>query len=332
MRFSVIVPIYRVEAYLSRCVESILAQSFRDFEAILVDDGSPDGCGGICDRYAAQDGRVRVIHKENAGLVSARQTGIRAAEGEYIVHVDGDDWVAPDMLERAERLLCSWNPDVISFPAVSVAEEKIVSRMEEPIPEGLYDRDGIRREIWPRMLMAPDMSHMLYYQWGKIFRRELVLPIQLAVDPGISLGEDVTCLMPVYRKAERVFISAGAPVYFYRIRSDSDSGSFRPQQYRQLLLGLKALEEMGAGEEFEQQIHRYASFMCFGLMAAQLRNRKLSPQTRAYMNQPELRGRLKAARFVHVTPKMRVTYFLFRRNWLGLAYGALRLCGAIKGR
>ena len=87
MEFSVIVPIYKVEAYLPRCVDSILAQSFPDFEVILVDDGSPDRCGELCDQYRARDPRVRVIHKENGGLVSARQAGMSVASGDYIVHL-----------------------------------------------------------------------------------------------------------------------------------------------------------------------------------------------------------------------------------------------------
>ena len=92
--FSVIVPIYKVEKYLNKCIDSILKQTFQDFELILVDDGSPDKCPKICDEYAKKDKRVRVIHKENAGLVAARNTGIKEAKGDYICYVDGDDWIS----------------------------------------------------------------------------------------------------------------------------------------------------------------------------------------------------------------------------------------------
>lgn len=95
---SVIVPIYNVEPYLEKCVDSILAQTYPDLEVILVDDGSPDGCGAVCDRYAAQDARVRVVHKENGGLSSARNAGLDAATGEYVMFTDGDDWIEPDMV------------------------------------------------------------------------------------------------------------------------------------------------------------------------------------------------------------------------------------------
>ena len=96
--FSVIVPVYKVEEYLRRCVDSILAQTYTDFELLLVDDGSPDACPQICDEYARLDPRVRVIHKPNGGCVSARNAGISAARGEYICYVDGDDRVSSEML------------------------------------------------------------------------------------------------------------------------------------------------------------------------------------------------------------------------------------------
>ena len=99
-KLSIIIPIYQIECYLRRCLDSILAQSFQDWEAILVDDGSKDDCGKICDEYAAIDSRFRVIHKKNGGLTSARNAGLAIASGEWIMHLDGDDWIEPDMLER----------------------------------------------------------------------------------------------------------------------------------------------------------------------------------------------------------------------------------------
>ena len=106
---SVIVPVYKVEPYLRKCVDSVLAQSFADFELILVDDGSPDTCGAICDEYAAQDARVRVIHKENAGLSSARNAGLAVAQGEFVCFVDSDDFVDPVLLENAVREIAGFD-------------------------------------------------------------------------------------------------------------------------------------------------------------------------------------------------------------------------------
>ena len=102
---SVIVPVYKVERYLHECVHSLLAQTFSDIEVILVDDGSPDGCGAICDAYAKSDSRVCVIHQKNGGLSCARNTGIAHARGEYLCFVDSDDYVAPDYCETLYAML-----------------------------------------------------------------------------------------------------------------------------------------------------------------------------------------------------------------------------------
>lgn len=113
-KVSIIVPVYKAEAYLHRCVDSILAQTFRDFEVLLIDDGSPDGSGNICDDYAKKDRRVRVFHNENGGVSSARQCGIDNALGEYTIHADPDDWVEPNMLEQLyNKAICDCSDLVI---------------------------------------------------------------------------------------------------------------------------------------------------------------------------------------------------------------------------
>ena len=112
---SVIVPVYRVEAYLEQCVDSLLGQTLERIEIILVDDGSPDSCGAICDRYAAADPRVRTIHRENGGLSASRNTGIEAAAGEYLMFVDSDDWVESDYCGLPWELARTSGADLVMF-------------------------------------------------------------------------------------------------------------------------------------------------------------------------------------------------------------------------
>lgn len=111
---SIIVPIYKIEDYLPQCIESILAQNYSEFELILVDDGSPDDCPAICEDYSKKDSRIKVIHKSNGGLVSARKAGLRIAQGEYIGYVDGDDWIEPDFYERLMRKAEESNADIVA--------------------------------------------------------------------------------------------------------------------------------------------------------------------------------------------------------------------------
>ena len=112
MTISVIVPIYKVEAYLQQCVDSVLAQTYTDLDIVLVDDGSPDNCPAICDAYARKDARVQVVHKPNGGLMSARQAGLRVAKGDYVGFVDGDDWIEPDMYARFAAAIDRYAPDM----------------------------------------------------------------------------------------------------------------------------------------------------------------------------------------------------------------------------
>jgi len=115
MIFSVIVPVYKVEEYLEACVESVLNQTFSDFELILVDDGSPDRCPMMCDEYAKKDNRIKVVHKPNGGLASARQAGIKAAKGDYVFNLDSDDKIENDTLESAYKIISETNCDIVSF-------------------------------------------------------------------------------------------------------------------------------------------------------------------------------------------------------------------------
>ena len=181
VKFSVIIPIYNVEPYLRECIDSVLAQTYGDYELILVDDGSPDGCPAICDEYAAKDARIRVIHKPNGGLVSARQAGTEIARGEYVVCVDSDDCNKPAMLERAAALIAEGNPDVIAFGAEYFTADAAWD-VHEPVAEGWYDRAGMERTIYPRVLMDANMTYMLHFLCGKIIRRSIYEPHQMVVD------------------------------------------------------------------------------------------------------------------------------------------------------
>lgn len=129
---SVIIPVYKVEKYIVKCVESILAQTYRNLEIILVDDGSPDNCPGICDEFAALDTRVRVIHKDNSGVSDARNIGLNVAKGEYIGFIDSDDWIAPNMYETLLASIIKYDADI------AVCDYQICNYMNN------YSREGGR--------------------------------------------------------------------------------------------------------------------------------------------------------------------------------------------
>ncbi len=187
MKLSIIVPVYKVRRYLQRCIESILQQTYTDYELILVDDGSPDSCGAICDRYAQECDKVRVIHKKNGGLSSARNAGIAAARGEYITFVDGDDAVASGTYYYNMNILRA-NPDVdiLEFPVHKYYESprsSIVSFAPEKVSgnEAVF-ADWVKREgyehcfAWNKIYRA-DLFMFVRYPEGEVFEDTLVTPM-----------------------------------------------------------------------------------------------------------------------------------------------------------
>lgn len=142
---SVIVPVYKAEAYLSRCVDSVIAQTFQDYELLLIDDGSPDRSGEMCDEYARKDARIRVIHKQNGGVSSARQCGLDQAVGEYIIHADPDDWVEPTMLEELYSHAKQNDADMVICDFFSNTQSKQIYVKQQP---SALDHHTVQMELF----------------------------------------------------------------------------------------------------------------------------------------------------------------------------------------
>ncbi|MFI3319339.1 MAG: glycosyltransferase family 2 protein [Rikenellaceae bacterium] len=163
-RISVVVPIYNVEEYIRQCLETIISQTYSNLEIILVDDGSPDGCGAICDEYAAQDGRMRVFHIPNGGVAKARQYGVERSTGNFIIFVDPDDLLPQDSVERLFEQLTP-DVDIVVGGHNKFYKSGKVKRMTNP-------EEVVSREAWiDRILRDPQTNWVT--PWGRIYRREL---------------------------------------------------------------------------------------------------------------------------------------------------------------
>lgn len=215
---SVIIPVYKVEEYLCRCVDSVLDQTYRNTEIILVDDGSPDGCPAICDEYAKQDARVRVIHQENAGLSGARNAGIDVAKGQWLAFVDSDDYLAEDFLESLYKACVDTDSDM------SVCRWEYVRG--ERIPE---HGTGETRVYTGREMLAnlyiPDGAYFVV-AWNKLYRRELFDGIRYPLG---RIHEDEATTYRIYdqvRKAAYVDRS----LYGYFVTPVSITRGFNPKR------------------------------------------------------------------------------------------------------
>lgn len=220
IRFSIVIPVYKVEAYLDECVRSVLCQTYKNFQVILVDDGSPDRSGAMCDAWAVQDSRITVVHQENGGLSAARNTGIRHARGEYVLFLDSDDWWADErVLEKLNDQLVKTPVDVLSFNYRKSYDGK---------PEPHYFA-----EFLPSSAVSESLEQML--QGGcwvtgacnKAVRREILEARGLFFRTGIT-SEDIDWTLRLALAADR-FAFANVCVFVYRQHgaSLSHSGSLR---------------------------------------------------------------------------------------------------------
>lgn len=205
---SVIVPVYNVEAYLERCINSILAQTYRDLEIILVDDGSPDKCGEICDAYIQKDERIFVIHKTNGGLSSARNAGIEKATGDFIAFIDSDDWVDEEYIERLITALIETDADMSACKFCRFNEENPQRQFFEKEPE----------------IIAADKYFCVFseksyagYACNKLFKRKIIQENNLQFDEQIFNGEDFPFVLEYVHFAKKVaFIKQDLYFYFFR--------------------------------------------------------------------------------------------------------------------
>ena len=186
--FSIIVPVYNTEKYLPQCVSSVLGQTFRDFELLLIDDESPDGSGALCDSYAEKDPRVRVIHQKNGGLSNARNSGLTAASGEYILFLDSDDyWHRADALEAIDREFTTTGADVVLLKhhTLNVETGELLESSDTLTPEMFAERSYGEQ-------LSMCVSTQLYdtCAWNKAFRRSLMDKKDLFFTEGI-IAEDI---------------------------------------------------------------------------------------------------------------------------------------------
>lgn len=263
---SVIIPIYNVDTYLAQCIESICRQSFPDLEIILVDDGSTDGSGVICDSYAEKDVRIRVIHKQNGGLVSARKAGLSVAAGDYILCVDGDDWIEPDMVSRMLNVILRENADIVlcGFFENAGSTERIVRHGVLP---GRYDKAAMTEGIYSDMFGGGFFEwRILPHVWGKLFRRNCLLEPQLGVDDRVTMGEDVVCVYRCILGADSIFIM-DEPLYHYRQSGNSmikkiGNRKRERETYRLLYQSMQTVfAEWFPTYNLQEQIKRYMLFL-----------------------------------------------------------------------
>lgn len=213
-KISAVVPVYNVEKYLERCVKSLADQTWQNLEIILVDDGSTDNSGALCDRLAEGSEKIKVIHKENGGLISAWKRGVEEAEGDYLTFVDSDDWVDTRMLSEMGEKLTGSQKEVISSDYV-IEEEGGKSRFVfQKLAPGEYTGKRLKEEVVPNLL-GHEERYVCISRCMKLISKELVRTNCHYCNPIIRMGEDCTIMLPVLLDCERLVIMDHKAYYHY---------------------------------------------------------------------------------------------------------------------
>lgn len=222
MVISIIVPVYNIEEYIARCLQSIIKQTYREIEIIVVDDGSTDLSGEICDSFAEQDDRIYVIHKENGGLVSARKVGAMHVTGDYVLNIDGDDWIEEDYVEGfAIRINRSQEDMICAIGYYKDYENHSVVYCSDRYRDKDIQSDDIQKELLDNIKGKNGyLADIEYSLWLECIKTNLYVPIQNTIDNRISYNEDAACVVRCLSKTDKVGFIRNIG-YHYCVRSTS---------------------------------------------------------------------------------------------------------------
>lgn len=325
---SIIVPVYNVEAYLAECLDSILAQTFADFEVLLVDDGSTDSSPALCDAYAAKDARIRCLHKENGGHMSARQAGFAQSVGKYVAFVDSDDWISPVMYERMCGAAAKHDADVICCNYTAVTPKGHIERQDVCAP-GFYGLSELKERVFPVMLFSGNFFHFGVSPslCNKLFRKTLLEKHLFHVPLSVKLGEDGLAVYPCLLDASSAFFFSES-FYFYRSNASSlthnmDRG--RLAENRLLFDSYDKLVDLEAHPCMEKQLLHYYAYQCLLTFPPVFRAIKDDGRKKAFLEEcayPPVRRAFRAVKIRDIRGLHNKAYVFCIRHGL---YGLFRL-------
>ena len=327
---SIIIPIYKVEKYLKRCVESVLEQTLSDLEIILVNDGSPDQCPKICDEYAKEDSRIKVIHKLNGGLASARNDGMHIATGKYIFFLDSDDWLEKDGMQTLYETAEKYQVDFVRYRAIRSGwpgmEENAPCMVEEirELQEGLYDKKRIVNEIYPRLLATSQLTMgAIVGAWGSLYRTDFLRENGLEFYEEVKFSEDLIFSANVVRAAEKFYFIDSPGVYHYFYNPNSISKSFREGRWDSCKSLIHYCEKDFANDttyDFKRELY-YLRWFCIMLALNERKYLKGYSEKREYckklLNDPVIRRTKLRLSYFNVTWKQKVVMILVRWKMSG---------------
>lgn len=268
-KISVIVPVYNTAKYLKKCVTSLVRQTYGNLEIILVDDGSNDGSGRLCDELAGGDSRIRVVHKENGGLISAWKAGVAKSSGRYLNFVDSDDWVDPVMIEEMAEYLTGNEKEIVASDYVIERENGSRTFVWQQILPGEYDRAALERNVIPALL-GRENRYVTVSRCMKLISRKLIEDNMKYSNPAVILGEDLTIMFPALIDCNRLVVMDHKAYYHYLYVNESMVHKYNEKLYGDIQLLkqtiLHAVNDKFTGKELAERLKQVDQEYVFLLM------------------------------------------------------------------
>ncbi|MBO5292313.1 MAG: glycosyltransferase family 2 protein [Lachnospiraceae bacterium] len=337
-RISVIIPVYNVEKYLGTAVKSVQCQTYPHLEIVLVDDGSTDRSGAICDELAGKDERIRVIHQENGGLTAAWKRGAAEATGEYVGFVDSDDWVEPDMYERLFAEAQKQGADIVCCGIHHVFEGETHKPWDDEmrLPKKVYTKEELAAEVYPVLLNDGSfMGRSLQpNRVSKLVKRQLILNNMDLCDNRVSVGEDFQFSLSIITEAEKIAVLPGFLPYYYRVNEASMTGGYDRSYLDKIKYMKQQMERISDRKgvyDFRQQITN--DFLCLTVLHIKgeiVRNKDAGFwENRRNMKRICNDSEVKRALTLYQMPKLTAAEKLFlcfmKRHWYLAIYLAVRI-------
>lgn len=322
-KVSIIIPVYKTEKYIHRCVDSVLAQTLSDIEVILVDDGSPDDCPEICDELAKKDSRIRVIHKPNGGLSSARNAGMNVAAGEYVGFVDSDDDVAPDMYEKLLNAAETYNADFVMADYIRVLPDGKSHSVSKNIRSGLYEKQDMVDEIFPELIMGENVDYgPILSVWQCLYKTDFLRKCLLSFADDVKWSEDNLFSALAGYNAKRFYYLKGEALYRYYQNPGTITTGYRPGAWDVYCLMNRKLREYFSQKtdyDFSRQLSLHILYYACNVIGMECRaaddKKDAIVRVKKILNDVLLTESMKKFRMPKVNFKLKTQIFLIRHRF-----------------
>lgn len=334
---SVVLPIYNVERYLECCIESVVSQTYRNLEIILVNDGSPDNCPKICDEWAKQDGRIKVVHKQNEGLGMARNTGIEHATGEYICFFDSDDCVAPNLIEEAYSLAEKTKADIVTYGYCNMGKDgKLKQAIVPKTTKDVYQGEEVQ-EIFLPDLIADDLNNGIYSNlsisaWASFYSMELIKRVGWKfVSEREIISEDVYSLLVLYKYVQKVAVLSKA-LYYYRENSNSLSRSYKKDRFARIRFFHEKCQEIEKQLGYNEVVAARIASVFVGFTIGTLKmlvlteeKNKKKDEFKAIVDDQHLQQVLQKLQWKHANWGKKILLFSMKKKWYCICYNLVKM-------